>query len=72
MDILIPHGVPGSALGRCGRTDQRDWTSQIGRRSVQSFDGYVLSGCRIGIPREKLLGNIATVLGNDRYVLDRK
>jgi hypothetical protein len=36
------------------------------------LDGYVLSRGRIVVPREKLLGNIASVLGNDRYVRDRK
>lgn len=42
------------------------------RIDVQNFDGYVLFGGRIVIPREKLLGNIARVLGTDLYVVATK
>ena len=42
------------------------------RVDVQNFDGYVLFRGRIIIPREKLLGNIARVLGTDLYVVGTK
>jgi SAM-dependent methyltransferase len=42
------------------------------RIDVQNFDGYVFFKGRIVIPREKLLGNIARVLGTDLYVVATK
>jgi len=42
------------------------------RINVQNFDGYVLFRGRIVIPREKLLGNIARVLGTDLYIVATK
>ena len=42
------------------------------RIDVQNFDGYALIRGRIVIPREKLLGNIARVLGTDLYVVAAK
>jgi SAM-dependent methyltransferase len=42
------------------------------RIDVQNFDGYVLFSGRIVIPREKLLGNIARILGTDLYVVATK
>jgi len=42
------------------------------RIDVQNFDGYALLRGRIVIPREKLLGNIARVLGTDLYVMATK
>jgi len=42
------------------------------RIDAQNFDGYVLFKGRIVIPREKLLGNIARVLGTDLYVVATK
>jgi hypothetical protein len=39
---------------------------------VQNFDRYALLRGRIVIPREKLLGNIARVLGTDFYVVATK
>jgi SAM-dependent methyltransferase len=42
------------------------------RIDVQNFDGYALFRGRIVIPREKLLGNIARVLGTDLYIVATK
>jgi hypothetical protein len=42
------------------------------RIDVQNFDGYVLFRRRIVIPRERLLGNIARVLGTDLYIVATK
>jgi len=42
------------------------------RIDAQNFDGLVLFRGRIVIPREKLLGNIARVLGTDLYVVATK
>lgn len=42
------------------------------RIDVQNFDGYVLFRGRIVIPRERLLGNIARVLGTDLYIVATK
>ncbi len=39
---------------------------------AQNFDGYVLFRGRIVIPREKLLRNIARILGTDLYVVATK
>jgi SAM-dependent methyltransferase len=39
------------------------------RIDIQNFDGYALLKGRIVIPREKLLGNIARVLGTDLYIV---
>ena len=42
------------------------------RIDVQNFDGYVLFRGRIVIPREKLLGNVARILGTDLYIVATK
>jgi SAM-dependent methyltransferase len=42
------------------------------RIDVQNFDGYVLLRGRLVITREKLLGNIARVLGTDLYIVATK
>ena len=42
------------------------------RIDVQNFDGYVLFRGRVVIPRERLLGSIARVLGTDLYVVATK
>lgn len=42
------------------------------RIDVQNFDRYVFFKGRIVIPRERLLGNIARVLGTDLYVVATK
>lgn len=39
---------------------------------IQNFDGYVLFNGRVVIPREKLLGNIARLLGTDLYIVATK
>ena len=42
------------------------------RIDVQNFDGYALVRGRIVIPRERLLGNIARILGTDLYIVATK
>jgi SAM-dependent methyltransferase len=42
------------------------------RVDIQNFDGYVLFRGRVVIPREKLLGNIARLLGTDLYIVATK
>jgi SAM-dependent methyltransferase len=42
------------------------------RIDVQNFDGYVLFRGRIVIAREKLLGNVARILGTDLYIVATK
>jgi len=42
------------------------------RIDVQNFDGYALVRGRIVIPRARLLGNIARVLGTDLYIVATK
>ena len=42
------------------------------RIDIQNFDAYLLFGGRVIIPREKLLGNVARVLGTDLYVVATK
>ena len=42
------------------------------RIDVQNFDGYALLRGRIVIPRERLLGNIARILGTDLYIVATK
>ena len=42
------------------------------RINVQNFDGYVLFRGRIVIAREKLLGNVARILGTDLYIVATK
>ena len=39
---------------------------------IQNFDGYALLGGRVVIPRKKMLGNIARVLGTDLYIVATK
>jgi SAM-dependent methyltransferase len=42
------------------------------RIDVQNFDGYTLFAGRVVIPRHRLLGNIARILGTDLYVVATK
>lgn len=42
------------------------------RIDVQNFDGYTLFSGRVVIPRHRLLGNIARILGTDLYVVAKK
>ena len=42
------------------------------RIDVQNFDGYALLRGWIVIPRERLLGNIARILGTDLYIVATK
>jgi hypothetical protein len=74
-DVSYINGTHGARLGFVSRSDVRRHLFErfsIIRIDAQNFDGYVLFKGRIVIPREKLLGNIARVLGTDLYVVATK